>query len=57
MPAFAAAAGADRPLVHGDTLISTKSINALSHHMSLSNLSDVLKFVNPYTKGAFHTIS
>jgi hypothetical protein len=29
MPVFAAAVGADTRLVHGDTLISTKDINAL----------------------------
>jgi len=47
MPVLTAAAGADTPLKHGDTLISTKNINASSHHTSLSNPSDALKFVNP----------
>jgi len=57
MPVFVTAAGADTPLVHGDTLISTKNINASSPHTSLSNPSDALNFVYPYTKGTFHTNS
>jgi hypothetical protein len=57
MLVFSAAADADSPLVYGDTLISIKNINASSHHTSLSNPSDVLEFVNPYTKGTFQTNS
>jgi len=57
MPVSAAAAGAETPLVHSDTLISKNNINASSHHTSFSYHSDALKFVNPYTKGTFDTNS